>query len=198
MQCNVCNEVNVVLQLEQSANGDGTLSFELQSAAVVMLLSLLEGNTDSSRSELKVTLQFEALQETLNAMWTSVKEGVMSGELDTEEDGEATLDMAFNLYVLLFRLDALPEPTDDDPDALTEVPSSCTPVHPVTAPWTVLLTFSSGFFPPLHAFWPTRSGLLQDGVLIRPGVHGSPVAILASVESAGGNGRGNGIGGGFR
>ena len=111
LQCNVCHEVNIVFHMQKNNADDvGQLDFDLQSAAVVMLLSLLEGSTDNSGTDVMVkTLDFEAMHGTLNAMWKSVRDGVTEGGLVPLSDSqEETLDLTFNLYVLLFRLCRLP------------------------------------------------------------------------------------------
>ena len=91
--CDVCSEVNVVFRHQDPAEDvSDTNIYELRSAAVVMLLSLLEGCNDRSRSDLMCkSLKFDAMQATLDAMVLKIE-----GE-ESEEEREQTLGMCHRL-----------------------------------------------------------------------------------------------------
>jgi len=101
---NITQQVNAVLEMMYPPECDLSLQFQLRSAAVTTLLSLLEGCNDPQRFTLMVrTLSFSAMRLMLDAIWGQVKDWVNVTEHPREEQ-EATLDLGFNLFILMYIL----------------------------------------------------------------------------------------------
>eukprot|EP00760_Papus_ankaliazontas_P029805 PhM_4_TR4472/c0_g4_i1/m.50959/K04959/ITPR2; inositol 1,4,5-triphosphate receptor type 2 len=93
VSCGVINEANEAL-LHRCSD-----SMEIQSAAIITVLSLLEGVRDASiANSILHTVSFEAVENILEHIWNCV--GARVAKECTEEDDDALLELGFNIYIL--------------------------------------------------------------------------------------------------
>ena len=107
VNCNVCHEVNKVFKLEPSHLVDEALLFDVKSAVIDMLLSLLEGcRTRSRPMTILRTLSLETLRVTLNSIWQEIE--LFLGNWHAVDDSqEKALTFWFNGFILIYQLKAL-------------------------------------------------------------------------------------------
>uniref|UniRef100_A0A7S1IMD9 RyR/IP3R Homology associated domain-containing protein n=1 Tax=Eutreptiella gymnastica TaxID=73025 RepID=A0A7S1IMD9_9EUGL len=115
---NLPHEINVVLVRTYDSCEPHDI-FAMRCQAVVTALSLLEGCSDRSRAlSIANALSWERLGSILDGMWDEVEDRITEGKSFSAEE-EENLDMAFNVFILMFILQA----SVDDPQ-LREVLSA--------------------------------------------------------------------------